>query len=360
MTRFLQPLWLLLTGSTDSHLREVVEYLREENRILRSKLPKQVTVTARERGRLLKLGRKLGGAIRQFVTIVSYRTFCRWRADPVRIKRGPFQRKPGRPRTAEETRELIINLARDNGWGSTRVLGELKKLGLHKVGRTTVASILREAGLDPGPKRGEGSWAEFVKRHAATLWAADFISVRTLTMTGFVDLYLLFFIHVGSRRVIVSTPTGNPDAVWVAQQARNASMQMQEWGLEPSRVIIDGDRKFQEGFFRVFESEGAVVQRVGPRSPNMNAFAERWVQTLRKECLDHFLVVGERHLGHIVCEFVEHYNEERPHQARGNVPLPVAQAEDAGPPPILQFPSGEVGCRERLGGLLRHYYRAAA
>jgi putative transposase len=357
MTRFLQPLWLLLTASSDSKLREMVEYLREENKILRSKLPKQVTVTPRERSRLLKLGMKLGGAIREFVTIVSYRTFCRWRNDPVRIKRRPFERKPGRPRTAEETRELIIKIARDNQWGSTRVLGELKKLGLHKVGRTTVASILREEGLDPGPKRGEGSWSEFVQRHAATLWAADFVSVRTLTMAGFVDLYLLFFIHVGSRRVIVSNPTANPDAAWVAQQARNASMEMQDWGLEASRVIIDGDRKFQEGFFHVFESEGTTVQRVGPRSPNMNAFAERWVQTLRTECLDHFLILGERHLGHIVREFVEHYHLERPHQSLGNVPPCEADGDE---PRILKFPSGEVKCRERLGGLLKHYHREAA
>jgi putative transposase len=143
----------------------------------------------------------------------------------------------------------------------------------------------------------------------------------------------------------------------VAQQARDASMQMQEWGLTAGRVIIDGDKKFGEAFCRVFEAEGATVQRVGPRGPNMNAYAERWVQSLRTECLDHFLVCGERHLAHLVREFVEHYHRERPHQALGNVPLP--EAED-GAPRVLRFPTGEVRCRERLGGLLKHYYRAAA
>jgi putative transposase len=221
-------------------------------------------------------------------------------------------RKPGRPRTPEETRELIVTIARDTGFGYTRVLGELKKLGIHTVSRSTVKNVLTEAGLDPGPKRGAGSWDDFVTRHAATLWACDFVSVRTLTMTGVVELYLLFFIHIGSRRVIVSAPTANPDAAWVAQQARNASMQMQKWGLSASRLIRDGDRKFQEGFAAVFEAQGTVVQRVGPRAPNMNAYAERWVQSLRTECLDHFLILGERHLHHLVTNYLEHYNLERP------------------------------------------------
>jgi putative transposase len=179
-------------------------------------------------------------------------------------------------------------------------------------------------------------------------------------VTGVVELYLLFFLHIGSRRVIVSAPTANPDAAWVAQQARNASTQMQEWGLSASWLIRDGDRKFQEGFDAVFEGQGTVVQRVGPRAPNMNAYAERWVQTLRTECLDHFLILGESHLAHLVREFVEHYHQERPHQAKGNVPLPVAAADDAGEPRTLPFPTDEVKCRKRLGGLLKHYYREAA
>jgi putative transposase len=134
-------------------------------------------------------------------------------------------------------------------------------------------------------------------------------------------------------------------------------MQMQEWGLGVGRVIVDGDRKFGEAFRRVFEAEGAAVQRGGPRAPNMNAYAERWVQSLRTECLDHFLVCGERHLQHLVTSYLAHYLEERPHQALGNVPLPEA-GDDA--PRVLRFPTGEVRCRERLGGLLKHYYREAA
>jgi putative transposase len=156
--------------------------------------------------------------------------------------------------------------------------------------------------------------------------------------------------------VFVSGVTAEPCAAWVAQQARNATMEMADWGLPASRVFIDHDAKFTRDFDTVFEAEGTVVQRVGPRAPNLNAYAEWWVQSLRQECLDHFLILGEGHLRHVLKEYLEHYNGERPHQAKGNVTLPEADAEELR---VLPFPSGEVRCRERLGGLLRHYHRAA-
>jgi len=173
--------------------------------------------------------------------------------------------------------------------------------------------------------------------------ARTFLSVRTQTLSGAVDLYLLFFLHVGTRRVIVSGPTARPDAAWVAQQARNASMRMGEMGLPAVLLLRDRDTKFGPGFDAVFGADGVRVKPVGPAAPNLNAYAERWVQTLRTECLDHFVVCGEKHLRHLVKEFVAHYHEERPHQGRGNVPLPEAEAADAGEPPVLSLPSGGVG-----------------
>src|SRR5262249_10209749 len=153
-------------------------------------------------------------------TIVTPRAFARWVAADRGEESTPEKsnRKPGRPRTPEDIRKLVLRLAGENGWGYARVLGELKKLGVRSVSKTTVANILREAGLDPGPKRGEGSWSDFVRRHAATLWACDFLTVRSVTLTGCVDLFVLFFIHVGTRRVVVSGVTANPDPAWVAQQ----------------------------------------------------------------------------------------------------------------------------------------------
>jgi putative transposase len=169
---------------------------------------------------------------------------------------------------------LVIQIATDNAWGSLRVADELRKLGIRNVSRSTVVNILREANLDPGPKRGMGTWSEFLKPHAATLWASDFVSVRTLTATGVVELYLLFFIHIGSRKVVISAPTTNPDSAWVTQQARNASMQMQDWELSCDYLITDHDPKFTGSFNAVFEAEGAEVIRVGPSAPNLNAYAE--------------------------------------------------------------------------------------
>jgi putative transposase len=224
--RLLQPLFALFASATDSQLAKVVEYLKAENRILRDRLPKRLTVTSRERNRLVKLGSKLGSAIRDLITIVTPRAFARWVAagrGGTSTARKPA-RRPGRPRTPEDIRKLVLKLASENGWGYARVLGELKKLGIRSVSKTTVANILRRAGLDPGPKRSAGTWDEFVRRHASTLWACDFLSVRSATLRGFVDLFLIFFLHVGTRRVIASGVTANPDAAWVAQQARNATM----------------------------------------------------------------------------------------------------------------------------------------
>src|SRR5687767_5597723 len=151
MLRLLQPLFTIFASSDDAKLRQMVEYLKEENRILRAKLPTTLTLTAREKARLIKFGSAVGSAIRHLVTIVSYRTFCRWTAavagSPLKNKRAASARKPGRPKTAEDMRELVVRLARETGWGYRRVLGVLKKLGVHTVSRTTVANILREAGL---------------------------------------------------------------------------------------------------------------------------------------------------------------------------------------------------------------------
>jgi putative transposase len=196
----------------------------------------------------------------------------------------------------------VLQFASENGWGYARVLGELKKLGIRSVSKTTVANILRGAGLDPGPKRGAGTWDEFVRRHASTLWACDFLSVRSATLKGFVDQFVLFFIHVGTRRVVASGVTANPDAAWVARQARNASIEMEELGLPARFLLLDYDAKFTREFDAVFEAEGTEVKRVGPVAPNLNAYAERWVQSLRQECLDHFVVLGENHLRHILKE----------------------------------------------------------
>jgi len=209
--KLLQPLFALFASASDRDLVRMIEYLKAENRILRDKLPARITVTPRERSRLLRLGQKVGSSLRDLITIVSYRTFSRWLAAAKgKPKTKKSSRKPGQPRTAEALCRLVLRIARETGWGYTRILGELKKLGIRSVSRSTVVNILKDAGLDPGPNRGTGSWDEFLMRHAETLWACDFLSVKSATLHGVVDLYILFFIHVGSRRAFVAGITPNP------------------------------------------------------------------------------------------------------------------------------------------------------
>ena len=183
----------------------------------------------------------------------------------------------------------------------------MKNLGIGTVSRSTVINILREAGIDLGPKRGVGSWSEFLTRHAATSWASDFLTVKTWTARGPVDLSVLFFIHPGTRKVLVGGVGANPDAAWMKQQARNATLQMEEMGHPVTHRIIDHDGKYAKEFDAIFEAEDAKVQRVGPRAPNLNARAERFVQSLKTECLDHFCIFGEKHLRHLLNEFVGRY-----------------------------------------------------
>jgi putative transposase len=355
MLRLFRPLFLLLSHATDRQLARMVEYLKAENRLLRDRLPKRLTVTVQERRRLVKLGRPLGSAIRHLVTIVTPRTFSRWLKGERQGAAAKRQQKPGRPRTSDEIREWVVRMARETGWGYSRILGELKKLGIRAIAKSTVKNILKEHGLDPGPKRGEGTWTDFLKRHAATLYACDFFSKKVVTLRGVVEVFILFFIHVSSRRVHIAGMSTKPTQIWTAERGREALGFLAGHDGEQPILLRDHDTKFEGGFDAVLREKGVRVQKVGPRAPNLNAIAERWVQTVQQECLDHFVVFGEAHLRFLLSEFVAHYHLERPHQGLGNRTLCGAD-----PPQVVDLTSGEIECRERLGGLLRHYRRRAA
>ena len=357
MFKAYQALMLVLAQSTHDQLAAQVQFLKAENEILRSRLKRSVIVTPQERQRLVKLGKPLGRAIRDLITIVTPRTFTRWVAGEGQLKR---KRKkptptPGRPKTPEEVRVLVVRLAQENDWGYTRILGELRKLNVTKISRQTVKNILKQHGLDPGPHRGEGSWEEFLRIHAQTLWACDFFSKYVWTPKGLVEFYVLFFIHVGTRRVQLGGMSATPNAAWIANEAQQIAPQLISQDGKPPILIHDYDGRFTKQFDDIMQGAGVEVKKVGPRKPNQNAYAERWVQSVQKECLDRFVVFGQDHLQHILTQYIEHYNEERPHQARDNLPLGVRPAE-AGEPPA---PPGAVTCHARLGGLLKHYVRAA-
>ncbi len=355
MSKIFHPLLIMLAGCTEKELARQVQYLTEENRILRAKLPKRITVTSEERRSLLKFGKPVGKAIKELITIVTPRTFARWVAAEKKTDEPKQTKKAGRPRTPEEIRELVVNLAKETGWGYTKILGELRKLGIRKITRQTVKNILKEHGFDRGPKRGKGTWDEFLKIHAETLWQCDFFSKKVWTLGGLVEMYVLAFIHVGSRRVWVSSPTAHPDGRWVAQQARNVCMEFAEEEHKPTDIIHDADTKFTKQFDEIFEDEGIRVKKLVPASLNMNAFIERWVQSIKQECLDHFVVLGEKHLQHIVSEYVSYYNNLRPHENRDHLPPALKES----PPEVETICLENVVCRERLGGLLKHYEWAA-
>jgi putative transposase len=301
------------------------------------------------------LGVRLGRAINQVITIVHPRTFARWLSK----RRQTQPRKRGRPWKPEEIRQLIVDMAKSTGWGYGRIVGELKKLRI-RVSSCTVARVLRENGFDPGPKRGRGTWHEFIQRHVKTVWATDFFTKTVWTIRGPVTFYVLFFLHVHTRRVDIAGMTANPDSRWMAQIARNMNMVFGEEPEEfqPTHIIRDRDTKFTEEFCSILESDGLEFRPIPPRSPNLSPHAEAWVQRTKQEVLDHFIVFGEQHLRQILAAWLDYYHQYRPHQGIGNVPLeerdrPTPPMSDTGPP-------GEIVCYESLGGLLKHYRRKAA
>jgi putative transposase len=267
-------------------------------------------------------------------------------------------RRPGRPATSAEVRELVLRLARENpGWGYRRVQGELVGLGI-KIAGSTVWTILREAGIEPAPRRLESSWAEFLRRQAASILECDFLTVDTVFLKRF---YILFFIELASRRVHLAGVTSKPDGPWVTQQARNLVMRLDDEGVRARFLIRDRDSKFTRGFDEVFRTADICVIRAPVRAPRARAHAERWVGSLRRECLDRLLILGRRHLEHVVDAYAKHYNEHRPHRSLGQQP-PLAN-----PPPMIDdrtpisepLPLNRLRRRDRLGGLLHEYELAA-
>ena len=362
MANVFQSLLLVIASATRNELARQIKYLKVENEILRSKLPSRITDTPQERHRLVKFAQKLGKALHQLATIVRPDTLLRWIREE-KGKKPPAKR--GRRRTPEQIRRLILKLARENEWGYTCILGELKKLGVRSISKNTVKRILKDAGFDPGPKRGEGTWDEFLKQHAASLWQCDFSSKRVLTLTGIREAYVIAFLNVQTRQVILSPATLHPKEEWVVAQAESFVRQAREHGLPVARVQRDRDTKFTRSFDAAMKRSHVRVVPNAYRSPNTNAYVERFIQSISQECLDRFVIFGERHMDQLCAEYLAHYHEERPHQSLENEPL--RQPKPRGRPkkqnrPIHEqvVPLTEVRCRQRLGGLLKSYSRKAA
>jgi transposase InsO family protein len=281
--------------------------------------------------------------------LVTPATLLRWHRRLV-ARRWTYARRIGRPPVDDEIRELVLRLVRENPrWGYQRIAGEINGLGL-KVSATTVRKILREEGIGPAGRRGGLSWRAFLRQQAQSMLAVDFFTVETISLQR---LYVLFFIELGSRRVHLAGGTANPTGAWVAQQARQFTWALQE---QPSRfrfLIRDRDAKYTRDFDAVFASEDIDVIKTPVRAPKANAIAERFVGTVRRECLDWLIILNRRHLEHVLREFVDHYNAHRPHRSLHLVP-----PEGSGRDRAVAF-SHDLKRRDRLGGLIHEYSYAA-
>ena len=346
LQRVLQLLFLRFWSTPSKDLEIVV--LRHQVAVLRRQV-RRPAFRATDRVFLSPASRLLP-RVNWSAFVVTPATLLRWHRLLV-AKRWTSTRPPGRPAITGHIRTLIVRLARENPrWGYQRIVGELKGLGV-AVSATTVKKILRLEGLGPTVRRGP-SWREFLRTQANSIIAVDFFTVDTVWLQR---LYVLFFIELGSRRVHLAGCTAHPDDGWVTQQARQVS-----WGLrereEPVRFLIrDRDRKFTSRFDAVFEAQAIRVVRTPVQTPEANGIAERFVRTIRSECLDWLLVVNTRHLEQTVKIFVDHYNRCRPHRSLGLVP-------PNGPPQAHVKTDDQlirVRRRDRLGGLLHEYERAA-
>jgi transposase InsO family protein len=280
--------------------------------------------------------------------LVRPETVLSWHRALVRRKWAAFGRRrgPGRPRIDQECRQLILRLARENPrWGYIRIRGELLKLG-HLVSTTSVRNLMQKH-CGPNCRRRSGlSWREFIRAQASAIVATDYFTVDTWNLKR---LYILFFMELGTRRVLWFGVTENPNQEWVTQQARNLTWELQERASQAKFLICDNDKKFPYAFEHVLAAEGVRVIRTPLQAPKANAYAERWVGSARRECLDWLIIRDQRHLERVLDEYIDHYNNERPHRGlqlqppNGHLHSPAAR--------------GAINCRARLGGLLREYSR---
>jgi transposase InsO family protein len=265
------------------------------------------------------------------------------------------RRYPGRPKIDHDIELLIVRIAKENsGWGYDRIVGAMANLG-YTVSDQTVGNILQRSGIPPAPERKRTTtWADFIRAHMSVLAGTDFFTVEVLTLRGLVTYYVLFFVHLESRKVEIAGMTPHPNEAWMKQIARNVTMD--EWGfLGNCRYLIhDRDTKYCQSFRDIIESGDVKPLRLPARSPNLNAFSERWVKSIKNECLSKLILFGEASLRRVLREYLAHYHAERNHQGKDNILLfPTAGK-------VRNHGSGAIDCNKRLGGLLKYYHLEAA
>ncbi|MEU1393898.1 MULTISPECIES: integrase core domain-containing protein [unclassified Nonomuraea] len=340
--------WLTLLARSDATKNVEILVLRHEVAVLRRQVGRPRLSWA-DRAVLSVLVRGLPAVLRAH-RLVTPGTLLRWHRRLVARHWTYPNRKTGRPATDSAVVALIEQWARENPrWGYERIRGELRHLG-HRVSGATIRRILKRARLGPAPRRANDRWRDFLRAHATSTLACDFFTVDMVTLRR---LYIFFVVEVGTRFVHVLGVTAHPDGAWVAQQARNLLAGLKDHAGAFRFPVRDRDTKFTSGFDAVFTGDDIQVLKIPPRAPRANAFAERWVRTVRTECTDRLLIFGERHLRAVLDECADHYNHHRPHRSLG---LRARTDDDSD---VIPLPTGQIKRRQVLGGLINEYQRAS-
>ncbi len=352
MAKIFHPLLALIASAANNELVKYIEYLKEENKILRARIPGQIHTTKTERERLIKFGKAIGRAIEELITIVSPSTFYRW----LRDGEGPPTKNPkGGQRKPREIRELVILIAKTTGFGLTRIVGELRKMGIKKISRQTVRNILKEEGMEPVPDRTSDTWENFLERHKNTLWGCDFFSVKTITARGIREMYVLVFLCLESREAIVSSSTEHPDSAWVVKQTEAFLEQTKDRAEKPDIVMHDKDTKFTKEFVAKLKEHGVRTNALPKTSPNLNGRCERFIQTIKLECLAKFIIFGKQHLDYLLADFTVYYNKVRSHMEREHLP-PMGVIPDE----VETLKMDQLVIKSHVGGLVKSFERRAA
>jgi len=337
-----------LAGWLSEHQQRSIEYVVEENRILREQIgDRKLRFTDNQRRRLAVRAKELSrSALNRIATIVTPETLLAWHRKLIANEYdGSGMRKPGRPRTTPEVEALVVQMAKENrSWGYDRIQGAIANLG-HDLSPSGIAKILKRHGIEPAPGRvKKTTWKEFLIRHADQIAATDFLTIEVWTMKGLQRFMVLFFNEVSSRLVQLGGIAKCPNGFRTDQIARNLA-DCEDGLLKRNRYLIH-DRD------PLYSQSGIAPVKLPPSSPNLNAFAERFVRSIKEACLDKMIFFGEDSLRTAVSEYIAHYHAERNHQGLGNrLIIPLPSTGDT---------TGSIKRTERLGGMLRYYYRDAA
>ncbi|MDF1800320.1 MAG: integrase core domain-containing protein [Planctomycetota bacterium] len=343
------PLHVLLAslaGLMNQQQARVLEYLVEENRVLKEQLKgRRLRLTDDQRRRLAVKGVRIGRRLLlEVATIVTPDTILGWHRRLVAARRTYPHQGVGRPGVMGEIRALVVRFAQENpGWGYCRIQGALRNVG-HRVSPSTIRNVLKKSGIKPAPGR-PTTWRAFLKAHWSQIAATDFLTIDIWTATGLRTYYVLFAIELKSRRVHLAGITKHPTDWWMGHAAERLVE-----ALPGKRFLIcDGDAHFRLRFKLVMEAAGIKLIKTPYQAPNANAYAERFIRSIKEECLSRIILFGEGHLRRAVDEYLAHYNTERNHQGIGNELIDGREISG----------SGAVECSGRLGGLLKHNHRAA-